>query len=316
MIPPKIPENESERLSVLHSLNILDSETEERFNRITRIAQKLFDMPIVLISLVDANRQWFKSVRGLDGQEAPRDTSFCGHAILSNNIMVIQDATQDVRFFDNPFVTGDPNVRFYLGCPLNVKGYNMGTLCLIDNKPRDFEEKDLAIVRDLADMVRLEMELVQSSTTDELTGLSNRRGFVLIADHLFKSCQEKERNISLLFFDLDKFKYINDTFGHAEGDKVLRYFSEKLLHNFRDSDVVARLGGDEFCVICSDLSDKNIAGVIKRLEQSIENYNPQYSVQFSVGHMRYNAKKHASLLDFLSDADQLMYENKKHKKGL
>ncbi|WP_412755651.1 GAF domain-containing protein [Legionella longbeachae] len=131
MIPPEKPENEVERLATLYKLHILDTEQEERFDRVTRIACKLFEVPISVISFLEAERQWMKSTQGFDIKEAARKTSFCGHVILSDEIMIVEDATKDKRFFDNPFVLGKPNFRFYLGCPLQVNGYNVGVFCLI-----------------------------------------------------------------------------------------------------------------------------------------------------------------------------------------
>jgi GAF domain-containing protein len=140
-IPPTL-EAEVERLHVLQSYDILDSDDqEEEFSFITQEAKELFDVPIVVVSLVDMGRQWFKSIQGLDAQETPRSCAFCAHVIQRKgkaaNVMVVTDATQDVRFKDNPLVTGGLGVRFYAGAPLiSPEGPKLGTLCLIDTKPR------------------------------------------------------------------------------------------------------------------------------------------------------------------------------------
>lgn len=136
MLVPGKPANETARVQALHGLELLDSAPEERFDRLTRLAKRLFNVPIALVTLVDTNRQWFKSCVGLDATETPRDVSFCGHAILQNDLLLVPDAREDVRFHDNPLVTGAPNIRFYAGYPLTVpNGNKMGTLCLIDTKP-------------------------------------------------------------------------------------------------------------------------------------------------------------------------------------
>lgn len=316
MIMPPIPKNESERLKLLQSLNILDSDAEERFDRVTRIAQKLFNVPIALVSLVDKDRQWFKSKCGLEACETPRSISFCGHAILQNGMMVVEDASKDVRFMDNPLVLGDPNIRFYLGCPLTINDqYNIGTLCLIDSKSRQLTESDLIIIRDLADMVEAELESTHLSTTDELTTISNRRGFMLIAEQVLKLCQRNNKEVCLLFFDLDKFKYINDTFGHHEGDKVLKIVAQVLLETFRNSDVVARLGGDEFCVLCSGMNKENVEKLLQRFQEGLDAYerkNPSdYKIMYSVGTVAYDCKKHQNIADLMGDADQKMYTQKR-----
>jgi GAF domain-containing protein len=158
MQPPAIPDNEAQRLAALRALNVLDTPPEERFDCITRIAARLMDVPICLVSLVDANRQWFKSCVGLAARETPRDISFCGHAILESEALVIPDALAAPRFADNPLVAGEPRIRFYAGQPLSaVDGSRLGTLCLIDRKPRHMSAADLQALRDLAHMVEREL---------------------------------------------------------------------------------------------------------------------------------------------------------------
>ncbi|MBC8211959.1 MAG: PAS domain S-box protein [Gammaproteobacteria bacterium] len=156
---PCIPENETERLAALQHLELLDTLPENRFDRLTRIVKQHFQVSIALVSLVDRDRQWFKSRQGLDATETPRDISFCGHAILSDDIFYIRNTLEDVRFADNPLVTGAPNIRFYAGAPLHTPdGSRIGTLCIIDDKPREFSAQALSVLRDLADTVEAELE--------------------------------------------------------------------------------------------------------------------------------------------------------------
>ena len=153
--------NDVERIEALMSLHILDTPPEERFDRLTRIAAKHFDVPIVLVSLVDANRQWFKSCFGLDVRETGRDISFCGHAIASKETLVVEDTLKDVRFADNPLVTGEPKIRFYAGQPLKgPEDLPIGTLCLIAKEPRRLHPDDLSILRDLAAAVEAEISFL------------------------------------------------------------------------------------------------------------------------------------------------------------
>lgn len=314
MIPPIKPDNERERLAALYQLNILDTEREERFDRVTRIATKLFNVPISVISFLAEHRQWMKSTEGMEIIESPRENSFCGHVILSDEMMIIEDASKDIRFHDNPFVINSPYFRFYLGCPLKVKKQNVGVICLIDDKPRSKQHIDHGTVLDLAQMVELELESLHQATTDELTGLSNRRGFLKIADYLFEHCRRENKPFSLLFFDLDKFKHINDTFGHAEGDKVLCLFSKIFREQFRSYDVMARLGGDEFCVFCAGATLQDIDNVIKHIKTSIQKIKPdEYDIEFSVGALQYNKDEHHSLAEMLSLADSKMYRQKKQR---
>jgi signal transduction histidine kinase len=134
MIFPQIPANERERLNELYKYEILDSAYEEEFDEIVRHASNVCNVPMSLITLIDFDRLWYKAQFGIDGTEAARNTSFCAHAILSDDLLEVEDATADMRFFDNPFVLGEPKVRFYAGMPLTTQsGYKIGTLCIIDN---------------------------------------------------------------------------------------------------------------------------------------------------------------------------------------
>jgi diguanylate cyclase (GGDEF)-like protein len=249
--PPRTP-NEAARLSALHETGLLDTEAEERFDRYTRLASRLFDVPIALVTLVDSDRQWFKSRVGLAASQTSRDISFCGHAIVHDAPLVVRDATADPRFHDNPLVEGDPSIRFYAGAPIRgADGHALGTLCLIDRRPREFDADDLVALRDLAGLVEGELALVQAASTDPLTGLSNRSGFLRLARRALLAAAVRDQPLVLLYADLTGFKAINDNHGHAAGDDALREFAQPLLRSFRDSDVVGRMGGDEFCVLAT-----------------------------------------------------------------
>ena len=156
---PPIPADEAERLAALRNLGILDTAPEDRFDRLTRIASAMFDVPIALVSLVDESRQWFKSACGSGVAETPRDTSFCAHAILERDVMVVSDALLDERFADHPAVINDPRVRFYAGCPLVLDdGAAVGTLCLVDTRPRQLDAGDIRLLEDLAALVLEELQ--------------------------------------------------------------------------------------------------------------------------------------------------------------
>ena len=159
MKSPEYPPEEPQRLSALEATKLLDTPPEERFDRVTRLAAEAFDVPIALVSLVDRERQWFKSCYGLGVRETGRDISFCGHAILKSEAFVVSDALADERFSDNPLVTGEPHIRFYAGAPLEDRsGFRIGTLCIIDKKPRGFSNRDEKTLRDLADIIERELQ--------------------------------------------------------------------------------------------------------------------------------------------------------------
>lgn len=182
---PQFSINEAKRLQTLTNLNVLDTLPEERFDRITRMVQTELDVPIVLVSLVDQDRQWFKSNQwNCDLQkpsETGRDISFCGHAILGerHELFVISDAAKDDRFGDNPLVTGDLNLRFYAGCPLDIPSadgdtVNIGTLCLIDRKPRELTDADKEKLVKYADLVK--DELMRRDAVEAATEVSTIDG--------------------------------------------------------------------------------------------------------------------------------------------
>jgi len=163
MVVAPIPVNDAERLASLRVLNMLDTPPEERFDRITRLAARFFDMPIAYVSLVDQDRQWFKSKQGFDICETPRSISFCGHTILREEALVISDATKDDRFSDNPVVAGPPFLRFYAGHPLSGPGgYKVGSLCMLDLKPREFDAEKIQALKDFAAMIEHELNLVDA----------------------------------------------------------------------------------------------------------------------------------------------------------
>ena len=166
-----VSDREIDRLAALVRYGVLDTAPEESFDRLTRMACRLFDMPICLVSLVDSSRQWFKSRQGLDAEETARDISFCTHAIMHDDVMIVPDALEDQRFKDNPLVVDDPHIRFYAGAPLEVNGgHRIGTLCVIDREPREFSPAQAELLADLAHIVvdELELRLVNSRLAEEL----------------------------------------------------------------------------------------------------------------------------------------------------
>jgi diguanylate cyclase (GGDEF)-like protein len=315
---PDIPIDEAARLKALRSLNILDTPSEERFDRLTRMAKRIFGVPIALVSLIDEDRQWFKSSVGLNVDETPRDISFCGHAIHGDDVFIITDATKDKRFADNPLVLNEPNIRFYAGCPLkSLNGNKLGTLCIIDRKPRSLNEEDLQTLKDLASMVEGELAALQLATVDELTDITNRRGFMLLAQHSLSLCARQGIPASLVYLDLNELKMVNDKFGHAEGDRALIAIAKQMKNSFRDSDLYARLGGDEFSVLLTNTTKKLAKDVVTKFLQSLEKYNTEtvrgYDISVSYGIVEFNHDKHGTVEALLADADSLMYKHKNKK---
>ncbi|MGO4331197.1 sensor domain-containing diguanylate cyclase [Cupriavidus sp. 2TAF22] len=211
-------------------------------------------------------------------------------------------------------------IRFYAGCPLAVaNGSKLGTLCLIDVQPREFGEDDRALLRDLARMAEQELAALQLATMDELTLLSNRRGFSALAQHALNVCTRLEKPATLLFFDMDGFKAINDRFGHAEGDRALNAFAAELRHCLRDSDVIGRLGGDEFVALLTSTDAAACEATLSRLRAGVAAQNLQaargYDIEFSVGSIVFDAGRHNGIAALLGEADTAMYANKALRKA-
>lgn len=312
------PPQEASRLAALRLLNILDSEPEERFDRLTRLARRLFAVPVAQVTLVDEHRQWFKSGIVNGETETPRDVSLCAHAILGDDVLLIPDTAQDQRFADNPLVTRAPGIRFYAGCPLKLGLHNLGSLCLIDSKPRTLSAEEIQLLRDLADMAQQELASFQMATTDHLTGLSNRRGFESLARHALSLCDRTRRSAVLVVFDLNGFKQINDQHGHAAGDRALCTFAQALVSVFRESDVIGRLGGDEFAVLMAASATEGVEIALDRLRSWLtspeEALSDQLPLTFSAGHILCDPARHSDIASLLAEADRAMYETKKSRR--
>ena len=210
-----IPENEDKRLKKLDFYAILDTIPEETFDDLTRLASDILKVPIALISLLDKDRQWFKSRVGLEVEQTSRSISFCQYAIIDNDIFEIKDALQDIRFKDNPLVKGDPNIRFYAGVPLtDDEGYNIGTLCLIDRKPRILTDKERDSLRRLSRTVirliqyrkeKLELEMISQLKDDFLSNMSHEirtpmhaiMGFSNLLSESFLSIEQR-KNVNII----------------------------------------------------------------------------------------------------------------------
>jgi len=275
-------------------------------------------VPISLVSLIDEDRQWFKSSEGLDIAETPREISFCGHAINQTGLFIVPNVLDDERFHDNPLVTDAPHIRFYAGYVLKLRqGINIGTLCLIDSKPREMDEEDRQLLQDLGEMIEQEIKSIQLATLDELTMISNRRGFMTLVDHSLKVCRRNKLPISIALFDLNKFKTINDTYGHHEGDLVLVAFAQVMLESFRDCDVIARLGGDEFVVMLLDSDADRIGAVLERFRIGIANANGKcdkpYQIEYSVGVAHFQHDTNEPIERMIQAADGAMFTDKKQQ---
>jgi diguanylate cyclase (GGDEF)-like protein len=329
---PLLPD-ERERLQALRELRILDTEAESAYDDITLLASYVCGTPISVMSLVDENRQWFKSKVGLDASETPRDQAFCAYAILNpDETLVVPDASTDERFRQNPLVTGDPNIRFYAGVPLKTQsGHALGTLCVIDRVPRQLGDAEVLALRALGRQVIRQLELRRAlaqldnyrselealnrdlerrSLTDSLTDLWNRTAFERRLGEEIAHVRRSGEPIGLLFIDADAFKAYNDTHGHPAGDDALVRISSLIRANKRENDFECRYGGEEFAVLLPNTDKEGCLMTAERIRKAIDSAKwPLRKVTVSIGVASLDGKT-VDGENLVSVADACLYKAK------
>jgi diguanylate cyclase (GGDEF)-like protein/PAS domain S-box-containing protein len=210
------PFSEQDRLDALDSLAVLDTPAEPRFDRFTRLATLTFGVPIALVSLVDRDRQWFKSRCGLDVDETPRSIAFCSHAVAQDELLVVEDALLDPRFAGNPLVTGAPHIRFYAGQPLRCDGHAVGTLCVIDCAPRRFTQAQRQALRDLAALVEIELNNVKLTTARLMAEQALKALNTELEQRVAGRTAELERKVDELSQEIAHRKAVEVSLQHSE----------------------------------------------------------------------------------------------------
>ncbi|WKE66409.1 sensor domain-containing diguanylate cyclase [Gallaecimonas kandeliae] len=333
-VPPR-PEIETQRLHALGKSLMMNSERDPRFDRIVKLASRIFATPVAFVSLISDDSQWFKATVGLELTSTPRTVSFCGHAVAARQPLIVTDAGKDPRFFDNPLVLGPPFLRFYAGYPLFFDNQAIGTLCISADKPRSFDEEDLETLASLAawaeNEVRLHVlthrhqELMskldqarQEALTDPLTGAWTRR---IIDEQLARDLarhQAAGQESSVLLVDMDHFKAVNDQFGHDVGDAVLIELVQRMNHSLRPNDLVIRLGGDEFLVYLGACSAEDAEKLAERLLEAARSQayvSPQgqslpLGLTIGVG-----TANHLDMEQLMALADDALYDGKAAGRG-
>ena len=306
---------EPRRLAALDELDILDTSPELAYDRICQLIKLIFDVEIGIVSMIDAHRQWYKSVTGLDTTEASLDGTFCRYTLQLNRPIIVPDATKDPRFSDNPHVTGGPLIRFYAGAPITTsKGLVIGTICAIDSKVRDFSEREASILVHLAALVMHGLELRRETITDTLTGAGSRRAFKDESGRLLALANSSAMPLSCLVLDVDYFKRVNDTHGHAAGDQVLTGIVTALKAELRQSDFVGRVGGEEFAILLPQTELETACQVAEQLRDLIK------ALQFAGGNAPIKVTASIGVAGFvrgddieslLARADSALYEAKR-----
>ncbi|MBK1667400.1 diguanylate cyclase [Rhodovibrio sodomensis] len=308
--------DEQARLAALHRYQIVDTGREAPFDKITALVKSVLRVPIAAVSLIDLDRQWFKSIQGLDASETSRDVAFCAHTIQQRAPLVIPDARLDPRFAANPLVQTPPFIRAYIGAPLETpEGYSVGSLCAIDTEPRIFDQHQAGILQSFAQLVVDELELRQVATTDALTGLMTRRGLMSEIDQEIGRARHYGRQAALVLFDIDHFKAINDTLGHPAGDAVLRAVARQCAGDIRIGDRIGRIGGEEFALLLPETPIEGAQVAAERHREAIAGLQVPYqdrcirvTASFGIcplaGHI-------ADAQGWLAEADQALYDAKR-----
>ena len=319
-----VPENEVQRLRAVRSYEILDTPPEVDFEALTRIAAHTFGTPGAVIGLLDADRLWFKSKLGLDVQQLDRQIAFCAHAIMRpGEPLVVEDLRKDRRFEANPLVVQPPNLCFYAGAPLvDRNGYALGTIAVVDTKPRRLSEAEYVLLNDLSSVVVSVMEsrhranqLTHLAMTDYLTGLPNRVQFEKTLNAEMAHSRRTGELFTVFLMDLDEFKSINDTFGHAAGDEVLREVAGRMTKQIRTEDLLARLGGDEFALFMRQNEDESVEKLARRITEVVSapivlSTGESVRVGISMGMAKFTDAVN-SLDTLLAHADQALYKIKR-----
>lgn len=299
---PPLPD-ESGRLAALHRYRILDTLPEGVYDDIVDLARALCGTPQAVMSFIDEQRQWFKAAVGLDGEGTDRRIAFCDVAIRTpRNVTVVEDASQHQRFRHYPQVTGPDHLRFYAGVPMvTPDGQALGTVCVIDTRPRSLSDEQARQLQALArlavqllearrrelegqrhlaerelhqrELLRYQQELetrnselAEEARRDSLTGLLNRGGLSQAARHA--PVREGDA-FAVAVLDLDHFKRINDSLGHAAGDQVIRIAAEEIRLGVRGSDVAARYGGEEFLLLMPATTLDSAVSVVERIRAAV-----------------------------------------------
>jgi diguanylate cyclase (GGDEF)-like protein len=258
------------RLTALAQYDILDTAPEQPLERLVSLVQGVLGVPMAAITFIDENRQWFKAKRGLGGCETSREDAFCTHTIRSRDPMIVGDASQDLRFCNNPFVIGEPHVASYLGIPLITRdGFALGALCAMDTVPRLFSQTQVRVMTDLAGLVCDWLEMRHIAECDFLTGALTRRAMLAEMERELSRARRYARPSALALCDIDRFKSVNDNYGHAFGDEVLKTIGRVCLDTLRAEDRFGRIGGEEFVLLLPETGPAEAVTIVERLRREI-----------------------------------------------
>ena len=322
------------KLAKLHALDPFYTPLEERFERLTRLARRALSVPIAAITIVQGDRQWFKSVAGLEITELPMAKSLCGAVLKEGKPVIVKDALEDLDLMSNPLVLGEPKIRFYAGHPIkDSDGKTIGTFCVMGTKPRTTDTNFGPTLADLGEMAQRELfsielnnaqsELVaklgearRQAMFDPLTRLWNRRGGIDLLNKALDEALRHDYTLGICLADIDNFKSVNDQYGHQVGDEVLSRIARTIVGSVRPQDLVCRYGGDEFLVIVHDVDQKDCAEIAERVCDGIRSAPVRTRegtarVTLSIGIAMRNRGDGITTHGLIEKADQALYSSKR-----
>lgn len=317
MNKPCIPNNESERLAEVYKLNILDSPREVCFENITSLVHKVFKVKVAAISVIDDKRQWFKSIRGANIKETPRELSFCAHAINHSKIFVINDTFKDENFNDHPLVQGSPNIRFYAGCTLYTRnGFALGALCIIDDKPREFSQEQMETLLQFARLVetylykhgiysvdkipdQYQLNLENFNSQEKENHIFSKKSFISFFNQLRHNCALARKNdllpYSNFYLTVLEISPLDELYERLPNDMKLS-LSEEIIEvitkNLHGDDILANLDADKFIIVLDSINQNMLEIVISNIKHDVENIdvakygciNKSLNIKYGVAH--------------------------------
>lgn len=322
------------KLANLHSLDPFYTPLEERFERITRLARRALNVPVAAITVVQGERQWFKSVLGWQVTELPMTKSLCSIVIEKGDCVIVEDTRDELTFMSNPLVCKKPKFRFYAGYPIKSSdGKTIGTFCVLDTKPRTTDTRFGETLADLGNMAQRELFAVELSNAqtalvaklgearrqamfDPLTRLWNRRGGLDLLRAALRESVKHDHTLGICLVDIDNFKQINDQFGHRVGDQVLSKIASTIVASVRPQDIVSRYGGDEFLVIVRDVNVKDCREVANRICVNMKNLpirtrEATLPTSVSIGVAMRNLGDPIDTVQLVEAADHALYKSKR-----
>jgi diguanylate cyclase (GGDEF)-like protein len=315
------------RLTELRGLAILDTPAEPDYDDLAALASAVVRSPVAAVNFVDEERHFTKAIVGMpeaEGGSVPNTSSFCAATVAEpDGVLVVPDTRTDERWRSNPLVTGGPKVGFYAGASIVSHGHRVGVVCAFGTQPRGIQKSERAALQTLARQAAAQLELRRRNSelrhlalTDPLTGLANR---TRLFERLRTAIAERRgagSGLGVLFLDVDRFKDVNDRYGHEAGDRLLCDIADRLRTVAHDTDTVARIAGDEFVLVCPHLaSGADLEGVLKRVTASLQRGRPMPdgspAPRLSIGAVL--ARDGERPADLLRRSDAAMYSVKRDR---